>query len=45
MTDVVTGERLSDMGHMLVWGGVGTKMECDTHDILAKWSNSFKKQT
>ncbi|XP_009760144.1 uncharacterized protein [Nicotiana sylvestris] len=41
----VTGESLGDVGHMLVWGGVGTRMDADIEDLLVKWCTRFKPKS
>ncbi|GAQ83448.1 hypothetical protein KFL_001480170 [Klebsormidium nitens] len=38
----VTGG-LSDIPHMLVWGGLGTRMDADIETILRKWSKRFAR--
>ncbi|GBG69195.1 hypothetical protein CBR_g3894 [Chara braunii] len=38
----VTGGRLSDVPHMLVWGGVGTRMEGDIVQLLRAWDKVFR---
>ncbi|KAJ7531049.1 hypothetical protein O6H91_14G030500 [Diphasiastrum complanatum] len=37
----VTGESLKDIPHMLVWGGVGTRMDAHIPHLLRKWSRAF----
>lgn len=39
----VTGS-FGDMPHMLVWGGVGTRMDADIEELLTKWCSRFKSQ-
>ncbi|KAH7352266.1 hypothetical protein KP509_19G037500 [Ceratopteris richardii] len=39
----VTGETLEDIPHMLVWGGVGTRMDANIEELLLKWSSALKK--
>lgn len=41
----VSGESLGDVGHMLVWGGVGTRMDADIEDLLVKWCTRFKPKS
>eukprot|EP00252_Welwitschia_mirabilis_P000089 TRINITY_DN10058_c0_g1_i1.p1 TRINITY_DN10058_c0_g1~~TRINITY_DN10058_c0_g1_i1.p1 ORF type:complete len:230 (-),score=26.01 TRINITY_DN10058_c0_g1_i1:746-1435(-) len=38
----VTGSSVRDILHMLVWGAVGTRMDADIEDLLAKWSSRFR---
>ncbi|KAL6013066.1 hypothetical protein ACLOJK_003556 [Asimina triloba] len=38
----VTGSAMSDMAHMLVWGGRGTRMDADIEELLVKWGRRFK---
>ncbi|KAI6701479.1 hypothetical protein NL676_015803 [Syzygium grande] len=40
----VTGSTMGDIAHMLVWGGVGTRMNADIEDLLIKWCTRFKSQ-
>jgi hypothetical protein len=35
----VCGDRLADVPHMLVWGGVGTRMDADIGQQLIRWKN------
>ncbi|CAI9269707.1 unnamed protein product [Lactuca saligna] len=37
----VTGSSLGDLRHMLVWGGVGTRMDADVERLLIKWCTRF----
>lgn len=37
----VTGSSFGDYSHMLVWGGVGTRMEADVEHLLVKWCTRF----
>ncbi|EFJ36196.1 hypothetical protein SELMODRAFT_78184 [Selaginella moellendorffii] len=37
----VSGESLRDLPHMLVWGGIGTRMDASIHHLLVKWSKVF----
>ncbi|XP_031129043.1 uncharacterized protein LOC116030838 [Ipomoea triloba] len=38
----VKGESLGDIGHMLIWGGIGTRMDANVEDLLIKWCARFK---
>lgn len=38
---VVTGD-WTDFLHMLVWGGVGTRMDADLRELLGKWASTMK---
>ncbi|XP_062108782.1 uncharacterized protein LOC133819527 [Humulus lupulus] len=38
----VSGSTLGDFGHMLVWGGVGTRMDALIEELLVKWCTRFK---
>ena len=38
----VTGG-LRDIPHMLVWGGLGSRMDVDIEELLRKWSKRFVK--
>ncbi|KAI3448186.1 hypothetical protein Pfo_004851 [Paulownia fortunei] len=38
----VTGSSLGDLSHMLVWGGVGTRMDANLEDLMIKWCSRFK---
>lgn len=40
----VTGGRLQDIPHMLVWGGVGTRMDAGVRELLQKWALSLRPQ-
>ncbi|KAF2320880.1 hypothetical protein GH714_031776 [Hevea brasiliensis] len=33
----VTGSTIGDLAHMLVWGGIGTRMDADIEELLIKW--------
>ncbi|XP_038684747.1 uncharacterized protein LOC119984733 isoform X2 [Tripterygium wilfordii] len=33
----VTGSTIGDIPHMLVWGGVGTRMDANIEELLIKW--------
>lgn len=37
----VSGSSLGDVGHMLVWGGVGTRMDANLQHLLIKWCTRF----
>ena len=37
----VTGSSIGDYSHMLVWGGVGTRMEANVEHLLVKWCTRF----
>jgi hypothetical protein len=39
----VMGGRLSDLPHMLVWGGTGTRMDADIPAMLNKWQRSIRR--
>ncbi|XP_011092492.1 uncharacterized protein LOC105172662 [Sesamum indicum] len=41
----VTGSSLGDFTHMLVWGGVGTRMDADLHHLITKWCSRFKPKS
>lgn len=38
----VTGSSIGDVGHMLVWGGVGTRMDASVEELMVKWCTRFK---
>ncbi|KAE8037523.1 hypothetical protein FH972_010108 [Carpinus fangiana] len=38
----VSGLRVGDYGHMLAWGGIGTRMDALVEELLIKWSTRFK---
>ncbi|XP_038903453.1 uncharacterized protein LOC120090038 [Benincasa hispida] len=38
----VSGTKLCDIGDMLVWGGIGTRMDADIKALLLKWCTRFK---
>lgn len=38
----VTGDSWRDYLHMLVWGGVGTRMDADLRELLGKWADTMK---
>ena len=33
-----------DLPHLLVWGGVGTRMDGDLQQLLSKWGGIIRKQ-
>ncbi|KAL5064890.1 hypothetical protein RYX36_026627 [Vicia faba] len=39
----VTGSSIGDLTHMLVWGGVGTRMDASVEELMIKWCKRFKK--
>jgi hypothetical protein len=39
----VTGSSVGDLTHMLVWGGVGTRMDASVEELMIKWCKRFKK--
>lgn len=40
----VGGNGLSDVPHMLVWGGEGTRMDADIQAMLRKWTPSLRRE-
>ncbi|KAF0930579.1 hypothetical protein E2562_033577 [Oryza meyeriana var. granulata] len=40
----VDGSSMTDLAHMIVWGGRGTRMDADIAQLLFKWSKRFKSQ-
>jgi len=34
---------LSDLPHLLVWGGAGTRMNCNPKQFLRRWAPLLKK--
>lgn len=38
----VTGSSIGDLAHMLVWGGIGTRMDANITELLLKWCSRFK---
>ncbi|PON90541.1 hypothetical protein TorRG33x02_135960 [Trema orientale] len=38
----VTGSTFGDLFHMLVWGGIGTRMDANIEELLIKWCTRFK---
>ncbi|KAE8712918.1 DNA/RNA polymerases superfamily protein isoform 1 [Hibiscus syriacus] len=41
----VTGSTIGDMAHMLMWGGIGTRMDASIDELLVKWCTRFKSQS
>ncbi|GAX79491.1 hypothetical protein CEUSTIGMA_g6932.t1 [Chlamydomonas eustigma] len=39
----VGGNGLSDLPHMLVWGGEGTRMDADINTMLRKWTKAIRR--
>jgi hypothetical protein len=39
----VGGNGLSDLPHMLVWGGEGTRMDADVRQMLRKWTPALRR--
>ncbi|CAN0898940.1 hypothetical protein LINGRAHAP2_LOCUS19991 [Linum grandiflorum] len=37
----VTGSTIGDVAHMLVWGGIGTRMDARIDELLVKWCTRF----
>ncbi|KAJ4834940.1 hypothetical protein Tsubulata_047375 [Turnera subulata] len=40
----VTGSTMGDLAHLLVWGGVGTRMDADVEELLIKWCTRFQNR-
>ena len=40
---VVGDGGLSDLPHMLVWGGAGTRMDADISRMLGKWTPALRR--
>ncbi|XVE93508.1 hypothetical protein REPUB_Repub01dG0198800 [Reevesia pubescens] len=40
----VTGSTIGDMNHMLIWGGIGTRMDASIEELLVKWCSRFKSK-
>lgn len=40
----VTGSSFGDLADMLVWGGIGTRMDADIEELMIKWCTRFKPQ-
>ncbi|KAL9268614.1 hypothetical protein AKJ16_DCAP25292 [Drosera capensis] len=38
----VTGGSIGDLAHMLVWGGIGTRMNARVEQLLVKWCSQFR---
>ncbi|KAL8540460.1 hypothetical protein ACS0TY_001894 [Phlomoides rotata] len=38
----VEGSSLGDLSHMVVWGGVGTRMDANLEHLMIKWCSRFK---
>lgn len=36
---------LSDLPHLLVWGGAGTRMNCVPEQFLQRWAPLLRKST
>ncbi|KAK8586196.1 hypothetical protein V6N13_130718 [Hibiscus sabdariffa] len=41
----VTGSTIGDVPHMLIWGGIGTRMDASIDELLVKWCTRFKSQS
>ena len=41
----VEGSRLSDLPHLLIWGGAGTRMNGNVQQLLRRWSKALLAQT
>ncbi|CAL0316338.1 unnamed protein product [Lupinus luteus] len=41
----VTGSSVEDVAHMLVWGGVGTRMDASVEQLMIKWCTRFRKSS
>ncbi|XP_052210661.1 uncharacterized protein LOC127813635 [Diospyros lotus] len=41
----VSGSWIGDVAHMLVWGGVGTRMDADISYLLHRWCARFKSKS
>lgn len=41
----VSGSKIGDIGDMLVWGGVGTRMDAPIEALLLKWCSRFKSRS
>ncbi|GAB4820251.1 hypothetical protein N2152v2_007297 [Parachlorella kessleri] len=39
----VTGDSLADLPHMLVWGGVGTRLDADVPHMISLWAEAFRR--
>ncbi|KAL9415312.1 hypothetical protein AB3S75_043573 [Citrus x aurantiifolia] len=40
----VTGSTMGDLAHMLIWGGIGTRMDANVEELLLKWCSRFIPQ-
>ncbi|KAG6652607.1 uncharacterized protein LOC122311763 [Carya illinoinensis] len=40
----VTGSTFRDYAHMLVWGGIGTRMDANVEELLIRWCTRFKSR-
>ena len=40
----VGGRGLRDFPHLLVWGGIGTRMNVDTIAFLTRWSGPIRNR-
>lgn len=40
---VVEGDSLEDLGHQLVWGGIGTRMDAEIPTMLRKWTPALRR--
>ncbi|KAG6652174.1 hypothetical protein CIPAW_06G165500 [Carya illinoinensis] len=40
----VTGTAFGDYAHMLVWGGIGTRMDANVEALLIRWCTRFKSR-
>lgn len=40
----VGGNGLSDLPHLLVWGGEGTRMDADVATMLRRWGPAIRRQ-
>ena len=38
----VTDSGFGDYAHVLLWGGVGTRMDANVEELLVKWCTRFK---
>lgn len=39
----IGGRGLVDVPHLLVWGGVGTRMDAEIEPMLRRWSKSIRR--
>lgn len=39
----VTGGSLADLPHMLVWGGVGTRLDADVQRMERRWREAVRR--